>query len=145
MRHRFVHEFDDHPKRGERLTLVICFVMVAFLVACTSEDQSAGVRTTRPLSDLKLSSGNRITQAEVDKADDGRVYFRYETEHAMNSCDQLSEVRELWTTHVINLPEAAAASEIVLDPTDPTGRSRGWRYRKQDKGWTEWFSPQCAG
>lgn len=143
MRHRFVHEFDDHPIHGERPTLIICFVMVAFLVACTADDQSAGGKT-RTMNDLTLPSGNQVRRVEVHKADGGRIYFLYETRHTINSCSQLSEVRELWTEYAIHLPEAAAASEIIVEPTDQTGRSRGWRYRKQDNVWTEWFSPECG-
>jgi hypothetical protein len=142
MSHRFVHEFDNDRKHGARPPLVICFVMVTFFVACTADDPQAGGKT-RAMNDFTLPSGNQIRQVEVYKGDEGRVYVFYETRHTINSCSQLSEVRELWTERAIDLPEAAAASEIVLEPTDPTGRSRGWRYRKQDGAWTEWFSPQC--
>jgi hypothetical protein len=124
--------------------VMLIFTLGGLIAACAAEDQRAGVRT-RSVSDLKLSAGNQVTQVEVHTADDGRVYFRYETKHGIGSCGQLAEVRELWTAHVINLPEAATASEVILDPTDPTGTSRTWRYRKQDNAWTEWFSPKCDG
>ena len=103
MRHRSVHEFDDDPKHDERLTLIICFVMVAFLVGCTADDQGVGGKT-RTMNDLTLPSGNQVRRVEVHKADGGRIYFLYETRHTINSCSQLSEVRELWTEHAINLP-----------------------------------------
>lgn len=114
-----------------------------FVVACSAHDQGAERRNLRLLSDLKLSSGSEVTRVEVDKLDDGRVYFRYETKHASSSCDQLSEVRELWAAHVLKQPEAAAAKEIILDPTDPSGSSHTYRYLKQDAGWEERFSSKC--
>lgn len=128
-----------------RLALSVCITtMVALVVACGGDDRGVGTGVSRrPVNDLKLPSGNQVTQAEVVRFDDGTVYFAYETKHASGSCAQLSEVRELWTAHVLRQPEAAAALAITLDPTDASGRSHGYRYLKQNDVWTERFSPSC--
>lgn len=128
------------------VTIAVCWTIVALVVACAPDDQGVGKSLSRrPVNDLKLSSGNEVTRVEVDKLDDGRMYFRYESKHVSNSCAQLNEVRELWKSHVLSQPEAATASAITLDPTDPSGRSQTYRYLKQDEVWTERFSTKCDG
>ena len=123
----------------------LCCAIVPLLLACALDDQRAGKSVSRrPVNDLKLSSGSQITAVEVDKLDNGWMFFRYETKHETGSCAQLSEVRELWKArHVLNQPEAAEALTIMLDPTEPSGRSQGYRYVKRDDVWTEGFSPTC--
>ena len=122
----------------------VCFCTYSLVVACAA-DQSAGARRkARTINDLKLASG-QVTRVEIDKLDDGRVYFRYETKHGSSSCDELNEVRELWTVHVLTQPEAADATAIMLDPTDPSGTSRTYRYVRQGTVWEERFSSKCNG